>query len=111
MFGLVSGVVFLSFTGFFFYYMDGISYMRHCCTILLLQIHDNFSIYFYRIHLHYENEISLLKKLKQDLLFCFFVEKGAFVAFNKVITAQYPACVASNITMERSNMKIKERLG
>ncbi|KAL5977283.1 hypothetical protein ACLOJK_021629 [Asimina triloba] len=66
----------------------------------------NFSIYFYHIYLHHEEGFSVIEKLisflpqlmvqlivslsfAQDIPFCLFVQTVAFVAFNKVITAQY----------------------
>jgi phosphatidylinositol glycan class M len=102
MFGLVSGIVFLSFTGFFFY-LYGQAFLHEALLYHLTRTdpRHNFSIYFYHIYLHYEQEISVVEKLisflpqfmvqlvlifcfAQDLPFCFFVQTVAFVAFNKV---------------------------
>ena len=102
MFGLVSGIVFLSFTGFFFY-LYGRAFLHEALLYHLTRTdpRHNFSMYFYHIYLHYEQEISVVEKLisflpqfmvqlvlifcfAQDLPFCFFVQTVAFVAFNKV---------------------------
>jgi phosphatidylinositol glycan class M len=102
MFGLVSGIVFLSFTGFFFY-LYGRAFLHEALLYHLTRTdpRHNFSIYFYHIYLHYEHEISVAEKLisflpqflvqlvlifclAQDIPFCFFVQTVAFVAFNKV---------------------------
>ncbi|XP_035541317.1 GPI mannosyltransferase 1 isoform X2 [Juglans regia] len=107
MFGLVSAIVFFSFTGLFFY-LYGWAFLHEALLYHLTRTdpRHNFSVYFYHIYLQYENEISVLEKLisflpqfvvqlvliscfAQDFPFCFFVQTVAFVAFNKVITAQY----------------------
>ncbi|CAH2050256.1 unnamed protein product [Thlaspi arvense] len=107
MFGLISGVVFFIFTGFFFY-LYGWEFLHEALLYHLTRVdpRHNFSIYFYHIYLHYEHEFSALEKLisflpqfvvqlalifrfAPDLPFCLFVQTVAFVAFNKVITAQY----------------------
>lgn len=127
MFGLVSGIVFLSFTGFFFY-LYGRAFLHEALLYHLTRTdpRHNFSIYFYHIYLHYEREISVVEKLisflpqfmvqlvlifrfAHDLPFCFFVQTVAFVAFNKVITAQYFVwffCLLPLI-LPWSNMKLK----
>lgn len=127
MFGLVSGIVFLSFTGFFFY-LYGQAFLHEALLYHLTRTdpRHNFSIYFYHIYLHYEREISVVEKLisflpqfmvqlvlifrfAHDLPFCFFVQTVAFVAFNKVITAQYFVwffCLLPLI-LPWSNMKLK----
>ncbi|KAG7948563.1 hypothetical protein I3843_13G014200 [Carya illinoinensis] len=107
MFGLVSAIVFFSFTGLFFY-LYGWAFLHEALLYHLTRTdpRHNFSVYFYHIYLHYEKEISVLEKLisflpqfmvqlvliscfAQDFPICFFVQTVAFVAFNKVITAQY----------------------
>ncbi|CAK9151229.1 unnamed protein product [Ilex paraguariensis] len=107
MFGLVSGAVFFCCTGFFFY-LYGWEFLHEALLYHLTRTdpRHNFSIIFYHIYLQYEHEFSALEKLisflpqiivqlvlifrfAQDLPFCFFVQTLAFVAFNKVITAQY----------------------
>ncbi|XP_022771911.1 GPI mannosyltransferase 1 isoform X4 [Durio zibethinus] len=105
LFGLVSGSVFLFFTGFFFY-LYGWEFLHEALLYHLTRTdpRHNFSIYFYHIYLNYERELSILEKLisflpqvivqlvlvfcfAKDLLFCFFVQTVAFVAFNKVYVA------------------------
>ncbi|XP_021296758.1 GPI mannosyltransferase 1 isoform X2 [Herrania umbratica] len=127
LFGLVSGSVFLFCTGFFFY-LYGWEFLHEALLYHLTRTdpRHNFSIYFYHIYLNYERELSVLEKLisflpqfivqlvlifcfAKDLLFCFFVQTVAFVAFNKVITAQYFVwffCLLPLI-LPWSNMKLK----
>ncbi|OVA15992.1 Mannosyltransferase [Macleaya cordata] len=107
LFGLFSGVVFFFWTGLFFY-LYGWEFLHEALLYHLTRTdpRHNFSIYFYHIYLHHEHEFSVLEKLisflpqlivqlvlilrfAQDLPFCLFVQTVAFVAFNKVITAQY----------------------
>lgn len=102
LFGLMSGAVFLGFTGLF-YYLYGWEYLHEALLYHLTRTdpRHNFSIYFYHIYLHYEQELSILEKLASflpqfavqlvlmfnyalDLPFCFLVQTVAFVAFNKV---------------------------
>ncbi|KAK7256951.1 hypothetical protein RIF29_30571 [Crotalaria pallida] len=106
-FGLISGLVFLFCTGLFFC-LYGWEFLHEALLYHLTRTdpRHNFSIYFYHIYLHYGNDISVMEKLisflpqflvqlalifcfAQDLPFCLFVQTVAFVAFNKVITAQY----------------------
>ncbi|KAA8531600.1 hypothetical protein F0562_006309 [Nyssa sinensis] len=106
-FGLISGAVFFFCTGFFFH-LYGWEFLHEALLYHLTRTdpRHNFSLYFYHIYLHFEHEFSLIEKLisflpqiivqlalifrfAQDLPFCFFVQTGAFVSFNKVITAQY----------------------
>ncbi|KAA8547560.1 hypothetical protein F0562_003989 [Nyssa sinensis] len=106
-FALISGAVFFFCTGFFFY-VYGWEFLHEALLYHLTRTdpRHNFSVYFYHIYLHFELEFSILEKLisflpqiivqlalifrfAQDLPFCFFVQTVAFVAFNKVITAQY----------------------
>ncbi|XVF31666.1 hypothetical protein REPUB_Repub17cG0011200 [Reevesia pubescens] len=127
LFGLVSGSVFLFCTVFFFY-LYGWEFLHEALLYHLTRIdpRHNFSFYFYHIYLNYERELSILEKLisflpqfivqlvlifcfAKDLLFCFFVQTVAFVAFNKVITAQYFVwffCLLPPI-LPWSNMKLK----
>ncbi|RHN79500.1 putative mannosyltransferase, DXD [Medicago truncatula] len=107
MFGLVSGLVFLLCTGLF-YCLYGWEFLHEALLYHLTRTdpRHNFSIYFYHIYLHYGNDISVVEKLvsflpqflvqlvlifsfARDLPFCLFVQTVSFVAFNKVITAQY----------------------
>ncbi|XP_058768274.1 GPI mannosyltransferase 1-like [Vicia villosa] len=106
-FGLVSGSVFLFCTGLFFC-LYGWEFLHEALLYHLTRTdpRHNFSIYFYHIYLHYGHNISVVEKLvsflpqflvqlvlifsfAQDLPFCLFVQTVSFVAFNKVITAQY----------------------
>ncbi|KAI3973677.1 hypothetical protein MKW92_039224 [Papaver armeniacum] len=106
-FGLLSGTVFLIFTGVSFY-LYGWEFLHEALLYHLTRTdpRHNFSIYFYHIYLHHEHAFSVVEKLisflpqlivqlvlivrfAQDLPFCLFVQTVAFVAFNKVITAQY----------------------
>ncbi|TYJ25986.1 hypothetical protein E1A91_A07G087600v1 [Gossypium mustelinum] len=127
LFGLISGTVFLLCTGFFFH-LYGWEFLHEALLYHLTRTdaRHNFSIYFYHIYLNYERELSVLEKLvsflpqfivqlvlilcfTKDLVFCFFVQTVAFVAFNKVITAQYFVwffCVLPLI-LPWSNMKLK----
>ncbi|KNA10663.1 hypothetical protein SOVF_142090 [Spinacia oleracea] len=127
LFGLMSGAVFLGFTGLF-YYLYGWEYLHEALLYHLTRTdpRHNFSIYFYHIYLHYEQELSILEKLASflpqfavqlvlmfnyalDLPFCFLVQTVAFVAFNKVITAQYFVwffCLIP-IVLPWSKMKLK----
>lgn len=127
MFGLVSGAVFLSCTGLFFYLYRW-EFLHEALLYHLTRTdpRHNFSIYFYHIYLHYEREFLIVEKLisflpqfivqmvlifrfAQDLPFCFFMQTVAFVAFNKVVTAQYFVwffCLLPLI-LPWSNMKLK----
>ncbi|KAJ8545698.1 hypothetical protein K7X08_018281 [Anisodus acutangulus] len=106
-FGLISGAMFFLLTGVFFF-LYGWDFLHEALLYHLTRTdpRHNFSIYFYHIYLHYERELSNLEKLvsflpqimvqlvlvfrfAQDFPFCFFVQTVAFVAFNKVMTAQY----------------------
>ncbi|KAL7236310.1 hypothetical protein ACSBR1_019561 [Camellia fascicularis] len=127
MFRLISGSVFVICTGIFFYLYRW-EFLHEALLYHLTRTdpRHNFSIYFYHIYLHYEHEFSVSEKLisflpqfivqlalilhfAQDLPFCFFVQTVAFVAFNKVITAQYFVlffCLLPLI-LPWSNMKLK----
>ncbi|XP_022136205.1 GPI mannosyltransferase 1 [Momordica charantia] len=107
LFGLISGSVFIFYTALF-YYLYGWEFLHEALLYHLTRTdpRHNFSIYFYHIYLHHEHEFSVVEKLisflpqlvvqlvlvlsfAQDLPFCWFAQTVAFVAFNKVITAQY----------------------
>ncbi|XP_019162436.1 PREDICTED: GPI mannosyltransferase 1 [Ipomoea nil] len=127
MFGFISGSVFFISTGFFFY-LYGWEFLNEALLYHLTRTdpRHNFSIYFYHIYLNYERDFSILEKLvsflpqimvqlalifcfAQDFPFCFFVQTVAFVAFNKVITAQYFVwffCLLPLI-LPWTNMKLK----
>ncbi|XP_050230543.1 GPI mannosyltransferase 1 [Mercurialis annua] len=127
MFGFVSGAVFLSWTAFFFWLYRW-EFLNEALLYHLTRTdpRHNFSIYFYHIYLHYEHEFSVVEKLvsflpqlvvqlvliirfAQDLPFCIFLQTVSFVAFNKVITAQYFVwffCLLPLI-LPWSNMKVK----
>lgn len=102
MFGIISGSTFLMLTGLCFY-LYGWDFLHEALLYHLTRTdpRHNFSIYFYHIYLHYEDEFSILEKLISflpqfivqlvliyrfalDLPFCLFLQTLAFVAFNKV---------------------------
>lgn len=102
MFGIISGSTFLILTGLCFY-LYGWDFLHEALLYHLTRTdpRHNFSIYFYHIYLHYEQEFSILEKLISflpqfivqlvlifcfalDLPFCLFLQTLAFVAFNKV---------------------------
>ncbi|CAK9316022.1 unnamed protein product [Citrullus colocynthis] len=106
-FGLISGSIFIFCTALF-YYLYGWEFLHEALLYHLTRTdpRHNFSIYFYHIYLHHEHKFSVVEKLisflpqlvvqlvlilsfAQDLPFCWFAQTVAFVAFNKVITAQY----------------------
>ncbi|XP_010265505.1 PREDICTED: GPI mannosyltransferase 1 [Nelumbo nucifera] len=107
LFGFVSGALFFICTGLFFH-LYGWEFLNEALLYHLTRTdpRHNFSIYFYHIYLHHQQGFSIMEKLisffpqlmvqlvlalcfAQDLPFCLFVQTVAFVAFNKVITAQY----------------------
>ncbi|KAF0909995.1 hypothetical protein E2562_001245 [Oryza meyeriana var. granulata] len=107
MFGLVSGSMFFIWTCVFFY-LYGWEFLNEALLYHLSRTdpRHNFSIYFYHIYLHHQQGFSSIQKLasflpqlilqlalivrfSRDLPFCMFLQTVAFVAFNKVMTAQY----------------------
>ncbi|XP_077253325.1 mannosyltransferase family protein isoform X2 [Tasmannia lanceolata] len=127
LFGFISGAVFFFYTALFFY-LYGWEFLNEALLYHLTRTdpRHNFSIYFYYIYLQHEQGFSLVEKLisflpqlmvqlvlifrfAQDLPFCLFVQTVTFVAFNKVITAQYFVwffCLLPLI-LPWSNMKLK----
>lgn len=102
MFGILSASTFFILTGLSFY-LYGWDFLHEALLYHLTRTdpRHNFSIYFYHIYLHYEQEFSILEKLISflpqfivqlvvisrfalDLPFCLFLQTLAFVAFNKV---------------------------
>ncbi|KAG8383606.1 hypothetical protein BUALT_Bualt04G0031400 [Buddleja alternifolia] len=126
-FGIISGSTFFILTGLCFYFY-GWNFLHEALLYHLTRTdpRHNFSIYFYHIYLNYEQDFSIVEKLIAflpqfivqlvlifrfafDLPFCFFLQTLAFVAFNKVITAQYFVwffCLLPLI-LPWSNMKLK----
>lgn len=107
LFGLLSGSMFFAWTGVFFY-LYGWEFLNEALLYHLTRTdpRHNFSIYFYHIYLHHQRGFSSIQKLasflpqlivqlalilrfSRDLPFCLFLQTVAFVAFNKVMTAQY----------------------
>lgn len=107
LFGFVSGGVFFLLTGFC-YWLYGDQFLHEALLYHLTRTdpRHNFSIYFYHIYLHHGYSFTLVERLlsfvpqflvqsvltayyAKDVAFCFFIQTVAFVAFNKVITAQY----------------------
>lgn len=107
LFGLVSGGVFFLLTGVC-YGLYGNQFLHEALLYHLTRTdpRHNFSIYFYQIYLHHDRSFTLVERLfsfvpqflvqsvltayyAKDVPFCFFIQTVAFVAFNKVITAQY----------------------
>lgn len=106
-FGLVSGATFFALTGIC-YWFYGMEFLQEAFLYHFTRTdpRHNFSIYFYYVYLHHALGFTLLERLlafvpqmgvqsvlavyfAKDLPFCFFAQTVAFVAFNKVITAQY----------------------
>ncbi|XP_051193956.1 GPI mannosyltransferase 1 [Lolium perenne] len=107
LFGLFSGSMFFAWTGVFFY-LYGWDFLNEALLYHLTRTdpRHNFSIYFYHIYLHHQQGFSSIQKLasflpqlivqlalilrfSRDLPFCLLLQTVAFVAFNKVMTAQY----------------------
>lgn len=107
LFGMLSGGVFFFLTGIF-YYLYGEKFLNEALLYHLTRTdpRHNFSIYFYHIYLHHEHDFTIVERLMaflpqftvqlvlvlffaKDLPLCLFAQTVAFVAFNKVITAQY----------------------
>ncbi|KAL2631626.1 hypothetical protein R1flu_016312 [Riccia fluitans] len=107
MLGAISGSVFFTLCGLF-YYIYGSQYLHEALLYHLTRSdhRHNFSIYFYSIYLNEAVELSVVQRLlafvpqmsvqlvlvfffARDLPFCLFLQTVAFVTFNKVITAQY----------------------
>uniref|UniRef100_J3LRH2 GPI mannosyltransferase 1 n=1 Tax=Oryza brachyantha TaxID=4533 RepID=J3LRH2_ORYBR len=106
-FGLLSGSMFFLWTGVFFY-LYGWEFLNEALLYHLSRTdpRHNFSIYFYHIYLHHQQgfssihkltsflpqlivQLALILRFSRDLPFCLFLQTVAFVAFNKVMTAQY----------------------
>ncbi|KAJ0987528.1 hypothetical protein J5N97_005884 [Dioscorea zingiberensis] len=106
-FGLISGSIFFLCTALFFK-LYGWEFLNEALLYHLTRTdpRHNFSIYFYHIYLHHQHKFSVVEKLISflpqlmvqlalifrfagDLPFCLFLQTVAFVAVNKVITAQY----------------------
>ncbi|ONK65742.1 uncharacterized protein A4U43_C06F460 [Asparagus officinalis] len=129
LFGLLSGSVFFFWTSLFFY-LYGWEFLNEALLYHLTRTdpRHNFSIYFYHIYLHHQHGFSVLEKLIsflpqmmvqlalvfqffEDVPLCFFAQTVAFVAFNKVITAQYFVwffCMLPLI-LPWSSMKLKRK--
>ncbi|CAN6685222.1 unnamed protein product [Malus baccata var. baccata] len=127
LFSFISAVVFFLFTGLF-YHLYGWAFLYEALLYHLTRTdpRHNFSIYFYHIYLQYHRKLSILEKLvsflpqlivqvvlvlsfARDLPFCCLVQTVAFVAFNKVMTAQYFVwffCLLP-LVLAWSNMKLK----
>ncbi|MCO5583725.1 hypothetical protein L7F22_037639 [Adiantum nelumboides] len=107
LFGAVSGGVFFLLTGVsYYFYRDQFLQEALFYHLTRTDPRHNFSIYFYHIYLHHSHSFSLVERLvsfvpqflvqsvlttyfAKDISFCLFIQTVAFVAFNKVITAQY----------------------
>ncbi|KAL6838524.1 hypothetical protein ACP4OV_031769 [Aristida adscensionis] len=127
LFGLISGSMFFAWTGVFFY-LYGWDFLNEALLYHLTRTdpRHNFSIYFYHIYLHHQQgfssiqrltsflpqlilQLALILRFSRDLPFCMFLQTVAFVAFNKVMTAQYFVwffCLLPLI-LPWTNMKLK----
>ncbi|KAH9616454.1 hypothetical protein KSS87_012132 [Heliosperma pusillum] len=111
LFALISGSIFLTCTGVF-YYLYGWEFLHEALLYHFTRTdpRHNFSIYFYHIYLHYQHDLSIAEKLISflpqftlqlvlinsfalDLPFCFLVQTVAFVAFNKAYSVRYQGCI------------------
>nr|XP_010926890.1 GPI mannosyltransferase 1 [Elaeis guineensis] len=127
LFGFLSGSMFFLWTAIFFL-LYGWDFLNEALLYHLTRTdpRHNFSIYFYHIYLHHQQGFSAIEKLISflpqlmvqfalilffagDLPFCLFLQTVAFVAFNKVMTAQYFVwffCLLPLI-LPWSNMRLK----
>ncbi|XP_073116955.1 GPI mannosyltransferase 1 isoform X2 [Elaeis guineensis] len=127
LFGFLSGCMFFLWTAIFFL-LYGWDFLNEALLYHLTRTdpRHNFSIYFYHIYLHHQQGFSAIEKLISflpqlmvqfalilffagDLPFCLFLQTVAFVAFNKVMTAQYFVwffCLLPLI-LPWSNMRLK----
>ncbi|RXH87703.1 hypothetical protein DVH24_034603 [Malus domestica] len=120
LFSFISAAVFFLFTGLF-YHLYGWDFLYEALLYHLTRTdpRHNFSVYFYHIYLQYhpklktfdigETRLIFASVDSPDLPFCCLVQTVAFVAFNKVMTAQYFVwffCLLP-LVLAWSNMKLK----
>ncbi|CAN6688200.1 unnamed protein product [Malus baccata var. baccata] len=118
LFSFISAAVFFLFTGLF-YHLYGWDFLYEALLYHLTRTdpRHNFSVYFYHIYLQYHpklktfdiGETCLIFASVDNLPFYCLVQTVAFVAFNKMMTAQYFVwffCLLP-LVLAWSNMKLK----
>ncbi|GBG26966.1 GPI mannosyltransferase 1 [Hondaea fermentalgiana] len=129
-FAFVSGGIFLALAAFFYaLYGFTFAYETYLYHLVRTDNRHNFSVYFYSLYLQYGAPAGFVMGLaaflpqlvaqgalvaalhrREDLIACMCLQTMAFVAFNKVCTAQYFTWYTALIPVPLSTLRAQGRL-